>query len=73
MKTTLLIVALAALLAACSEKPQSLGADTKDKPAYNGTAKAFVAPDWKPGDKTSWESHLKARGQNTQNEYNKTN
>ena len=73
MKTTLLIVALAGLLAACSEKPQSLGGVTKDTPAYNGTAKAFVDPGWKSGDKTSWESHLKARGQNTQNEYNKTN
>ena len=73
MKTTLLIVALAALLSACGEKPQTLGAVTQDTPAYKGTAKAFVEPGWKPGDQASWESHLKARGQNSQNEYTKTN
>lgn len=74
MKTTLLLgVALAALLTACGEQPQTIGAGTKDKPAYNGTGKAFVEPGWKPGDKASWQAHLKARGQNTQNENNKTN
>ena len=45
----------------------------QDAPAYSGTGKPYVDAGWKPGDKASWESHLKARGQNSQNEYTKTN
>lgn len=73
MKYALWTVALAALLSACGEKPQTLGAVTQDTSAYKGTGKAFVDAGWKQGDKASWESHLKARGQNSQNEYTKTN
>lgn len=73
MKYALWTVALAALLCACGEKPQTLGAATQDTSAYKGTGKAFVDAGWKQGDKASWESHLKARGQNSQNEYTKTN
>jgi len=72
MKYALWMVALAALLSACGEKPQTLGTG-KDASSYTGTGKAFVAGGWKQGDKASWESQLKARGQNTQNEYSKTN
>ena len=39
---------------------------------YQGAQNGFVAAGWKAGDKTSWELALKARGQNTQNEYNRT-
>jgi len=73
MKTTLMLIAAAALLAACGEKPQTIGGAKQDAAPYSGTGKPFVDAGWKPGDKVSWESHLKARGQNSQNEYTKTN
>ena len=61
-----------ATLTACGEKPQTARGGKNDVAAYQGAKNNFVAPGWKPGDKTSWEQSLKARGQNTQNEYNKT-
>jgi hypothetical protein len=73
MKQAMMLLAVSCLLAACGEKAQNLGVARQDAAAFNGTNKAFVAPGWKQGDKTSWESHLKARGQNNQNEYTKTN
>ena len=73
MKSSLMIIACAALVSACGERVQTGAAGKQDAPAYNGTNKAFVDAGWKQGDKTSWESHLKARGQNSQNEYSKTN
>lgn len=73
MKTTLWIAASVLMLAACGDKPQTLGTARGDAPAYSGTGKPFAEQSWKQGDKTSWESQLKARGQNSQNEYTKTN
>jgi len=69
-----LAIATAALmaLAACGEKPQTAAGVKSDAPAFQGAENKFVAPGWKPGDKTSWEQGLKARAQNTQNEYSKT-
>ncbi len=60
-------------LAACGEKPQTAAGVKSDAPAFQGAENQFVAPGWKPGDKTSWEQGLKARAQNTQNEYSKAN
>ncbi|MFM9901947.1 MAG: hypothetical protein ACKVOT_13100 [Polaromonas sp.] len=72
MRSVLLISVLALTgLAACSEKPQTGGGVKSDVAAFQGADNKFVAPGWKPGDKTSWEQGLKARGQNTQNEYSK--
>lgn len=59
-------------LAACGEKPQTGYGIKSDVPAFQGAQDPFVAPGWKAGDKTSWEQGLKARAQNTQNEYSKT-
>ena len=74
MKLALLLVAMALALMACGEKPQTLGAASKDVAPYNGTGKsAFADGDWKQGDKTSWESHMKARTQRGQNDYGKMN
>lgn len=73
MKQVLWIIALAALLSACGEKPQTLGTGKQDAPPYEGTGKAFAAGGWKQGDKASWESQLKARAQNTQNDYSRMN
>jgi hypothetical protein len=62
------------MLAACGDKPQEMGgAVRQDTAAFNGTGTPFVAPGWKPGDKTSWEQHLRARAQNGQNDYSKAN
>ena len=76
-RASLLISAMTALLvlSACGEKPQNLGTGLikKDAPAFQGAQEPFVAAGWKPGDKTSWEQGLKARAQNTQNEYTKIN
>ncbi len=73
MKSTLTLIAAVALLSACGEKPQTIGGAKQDAAPYSGTGKPFVDAGWKQGDKASWESHLKARGQNSQNEYTKTN
>jgi hypothetical protein len=70
----LLLTCVAMLaLAACTESPQTLGGGRNDAPAYAGTGMPYAAKSWKQGDKTSWEQQLRARGQNTQNEYAKTN
>jgi major membrane immunogen (membrane-anchored lipoprotein) len=73
MKKILTLVSAACLLAACGEVDQSLGGAKQDAPSYNGTGKAYVEPGWKAGDKTSWESKLKARVQYGQNEYSRVN
>lgn len=73
MKHSLWIIALAALLSACGDKPQALGTHKHDIAPYNGTGKAFVASGWQPGDKTSWASHMKARTQRGQNDYSRIN
>ncbi len=73
LRTSLAFCAVVAL-AACSEKPQTLGSSAKqDAAAHSGTGKAYVETTWKQGDKTSWESALRARTQNGQNDYVKTN
>lgn len=62
------------VLVACGEKPQTMeSASKKDAAAYSGTGSAFVASGWKPGDKVSWESQLRARMQSSQNDYSKAN
>lgn len=74
MVRTSLVLCAALAMAACGEKPQTLGSSAKqDAAAYAGTGKPFAETNWKQGDKTSWESALRARAQNGQNDYAKTN
>jgi hypothetical protein len=69
MQPIAIAVALAAALAACSERPQTLEKGrASSAPAWQGAQDPFVAPGWKPGDKTSWEAELQKRAQG-QNEY----
>ena len=65
------LLATAACVSGCGEKPQTLGASKHNVAAYQGVENPFAAPGWKAGDKTSWEQGLKARMLNTQNEYPK--
>ncbi|MFO1329125.1 MAG: hypothetical protein U1F56_17320 [Rubrivivax sp.] len=71
MKHLVWIVAGAAALAACSEKPQTASARKVDDKPWELTQKGFVAGGFKPGDQGAWEAQLKARAQ-AQNEYNRT-
>jgi hypothetical protein len=73
MNKTIKTLALVALTA-CGDKQQTAETPSKDAAPYSGTGVAsFTAPGWKAGDKTAWEQQLKARMQNSQNEYSKTN
>jgi hypothetical protein len=70
------MLVLLALLMACGEKPQTLetpGTGQRDAAPFSGTGKAFVDEGWKQGDKASWESHMKARTQQGQNDYARIN
>jgi hypothetical protein len=73
MKRVCMLVCMVAGLAACSETPQTLGGAKQDAAAYSGTGKPYAEGNWKQGDKTSWESALRARTQNGQNDYTKSN
>ena len=72
MKRILWVLAVTATLAACGERPQTLGTN-KDATSFSGTGRAFTDTGWVQGDKASWESHLKARGQYGQNDYSRMN
>ena len=69
MKRVAFAVVIVIGLAACGDKPQELTASKQDGAAYTGTGMPYVLQDWKPGDKASWESQLKARNQYGQNDY----
>ncbi len=71
-RTTVALVLLVGLVA-CSEQPQTSGGARQDSASYTGTGKAYAEKTFKQGDKTSWESALRARTQNGQNDYAKTN
>jgi hypothetical protein len=61
-------------LAACTEKPQTVGEGARhDAAAFQGPTTAFTAAGWKPGEKNSWEQALKTRTVNGQNEYTRVN
>jgi hypothetical protein len=66
-------LAIATLLAACGDAPQTLG-DGANRPqtvSHQGQGGAHQASGWTNGDKASWEAHLRARTQG-QNEYART-
>jgi|KBSSwiStaDraftv2_1062776.scaffolds.fasta_scaffold1763773_2 hypothetical protein len=61
-------------LAACTERPQEGAKSAKraDAQAWQGGGDpAFMAGDWRSGDRSAWESQLKARNEK-QNEYART-
>jgi hypothetical protein len=74
MNRGLFLIAATCALAACTEKPQTIDSGNRpDVQAFQGPSTSFTAPGWKPGDKGSWEQHLKTRVQNGQNDYTKVN
>ena len=68
----IMATAIVLLATACGEKPQSAGGVKGDAAPYTGTGKAYAEKNWKQGDRASWESALKVRTQNGQNDYSKT-
>lgn len=77
MKRITMVVAFGTLslafLSACGEKPQTLGGAKQDAAPYTGGGTAFSDAQWKQRDRAAWESHLKARAQQGQNDYNRMN
>jgi hypothetical protein len=66
------ITAATLLLAGCAEREQTASGIKTDKAPFQGTSHAaFLAPDWKGGDRSSWEQHMKVRTVRGQNEYAK--
>ena len=61
-------LALALVLGACTEKPQTAAPSKADTPAWQAADNGYVAPGWKAGDRSSLEQQLRSRAQ-TQNEY----
>jgi hypothetical protein len=71
---TPLVVAATLAMAACGEKPQAIdhsGVAKRDVKASQGAQNAFVAPGWTAGDDTSWQTQLRTRAQQGQNEYSR--
>lgn len=75
-KLSMILLAMIAMvtLSACADREQTAATPSKDAAPYSGTGVAsFTAPGWKAGDKTAWEQQLKARMQNSQNDYSRMN
>jgi hypothetical protein len=74
LTSLLLAMGAAALLAACGEKPQVGASPLKkgDAKASQGAQNAYVASGWTPGDDTSWQTQLRTRAQQGQNEYTRS-
>jgi hypothetical protein len=64
-------VAIAVVVSACSEKPQTSGTRKADQAPYATATGAYTAGSWKEGDATAWEKQLSSRAQNGQNEYSR--
>ena len=66
-------LAMACVLAACGEKPQTLSATSKKPDAapwsiYASASSPYFAPGWKGGDQAAWEAQIRTRNQG-QNDY----
>jgi hypothetical protein len=72
MRAALILAVGAIALAGCADKEQTATGYKSDAAPFNGTNRPFVAAGWKPGDRNSWEQHLKTRAQQGQNDYAKT-
>jgi hypothetical protein len=68
-----ILVVAALAFAGCAEREQTASGIKSDAQPFEGTNRQppFMAGGWKPGDRTSWEQHLKVRTQAGQNDYAK--
>ena len=69
MKRAIILVGAALVLAACTEKPQTVGRKADGK-AWEISEKGYMAPGWQGGDATAWNNQMRARTQG-QNEYSR--
>ena len=70
---TCLLLAAAALLGACAEKPQSAATARHDTAPWQGPAAGQTADaGWKAGDQAAWQEALRTRTQRGQNEYTRS-
>jgi hypothetical protein len=71
IRAALLIALGAFALAGCAEREQTANGIKSDAQAFQGTNKQppFMASGWKPGDRADWESKLKVRTVQGQNDY----
>ncbi|MFM6985030.1 MAG: hypothetical protein ACKOXQ_00115 [Hydrogenophaga sp.] len=68
--STIGLLAAAAALTACGEKPQAMGGARSDAAPYAGVGKSqYQQPGWTVGDQKSWEQQLKSRAQYGMNDY----
>lgn len=65
------VAAMAALLSACGEKPQTAATKKSDGKPWEGAQNSFVAQGWKAGDQGSWDAQMRTRAQG-QNEYSRS-
>ena len=71
LKTVVGLTCAAALLCACSEKPQTAQTRKSDSQPWAGApGDPYVASGWKAGDQASWEQQMRNRAQG-QNEYSR--
>ncbi len=72
----LCLLGVALTLAACGERPQTIGGLSgakRDASPVTGTETTVFRPnDWKTGDHASWAQQLKARAQYGMNDYSRT-
>ena len=69
MKRAIILVGAVLVLAACTEKPQTVGRKADGK-AWETSEKGYLAPGWQGGDATAWNNQMRARSQG-QNEYSR--
>lgn len=62
-------LATVALFAACGEKPQTEIKKVDAKASTGSVDDKYTAAGWSKGDQTTWETQLKTRAQQGQNEY----
>ena len=73
IRAALLIAVGTLALAGCAEREQTSSGIKSDQQSFQGTNRQppYMAPGWKPGDRAAWESHLKVRTVQGQNDYAK--
>jgi predicted small lipoprotein YifL len=62
-------LATVVLFAACGEKPQTATKKSDAKASTGSVDDKYTAAGWTKGDQTTWETQLKTRAQQGQNEY----